>query len=122
MEPRLRTEIWVAAHLRRCEGEGAYALIARKGDPDAGAVAVKIYLGRGLARLLVQSRDLDGALVWRNPLAGDPGEDRIERAEGGPADAIEEARVDTFLEREAKIDPDLWVIEIEDRDGRAFLD
>lgn len=107
-EPRLKTEIRVSAHLRRAQSGGAFATIARRGDPDAGAVAVKLYLGRGVARLFIQSRDIDGAAVWREPF------------EGEALDS--EVKIDRWLEKEAAIDPDLWVVEIEDRDGRTFLE
>ena len=105
-EPRLKTEIRVSAHLRRAQGAGAFATIARRGDPDAGAVAVKLYLGGRSARLYIQSRDLDGVAVWREPFE----------------DVTEETKIDAWLSKEAGIDPDLWVVEIEDREGRAFLD
>ncbi len=107
--PRLKTEIRVAAHMRRARGEGAFATIARKGDPDAGAVAVKVYIGAGAARLYVQSRDLDGNMIWRNPFEDDDAPDA-------------EQKVDAWLAKETSIDPDLWIVEIEDRDGRAFLE
>lgn len=109
-EPRLKTEIRVAAHIRRAIGEGAFAVVARRGDPDAGAVAVKVYLGDGCARLLVQSRDLEGRPVWCNPFEED-GE-----GEGS------EARIDAWLKKEVGIDPDLWIVEIDDKNGRTFLD
>ncbi len=105
-EPRLKTEIRVGAHLRRIEAAGAFATIARRGDPDAGAVAVKVYIGARRARLFIQSRDLDGAAVWREPFEGD----------------CEEEKIDAFLAKETSVDPDLWIVEIEDREGRAFLD
>jgi hypothetical protein len=105
-EPRLKSGIRVSAHIRRAQGEGAFAAIARRGDPDAGAVAVKVYLGARTARLYIQSRDLDGRAIWREPFET----------------VVEEEKIDGWLKKEAAIDPDLWVIEIEDRDGRAFLD
>ena len=105
-EPRLKTEIRVSAHLRRAQGAGAFATIARRGDPDAGAVAVKLYLGARSARLFIQSRDLDGKMMWREPFEDDRSE----------------ARIDQWLDKEISIDPDLWVVEIEDREGRAFLE
>ncbi len=105
-EPRLKAKIRVDAHLRRAHGAGAFAVIARRGDDDAGAVAVKVYLGARAAKLFIQSRDLDGALIWREPFENDPCEEKI----------------DAWLAREISIDPDLWIIEIEDRDGRAFLE
>ena len=94
------------AHLRRCEAAGSFATIARRGDPDAGAVAVKVFLGGRSARLYIESRDLDGAPIWREPL----GDERAEPA------------IDQWLAREINIDPDLWIVEIEDREGRAFFD
>ena len=109
-EPRLKTEIRVAAHLRRAQGAGAFATIVRRGDPDAGAVAVKLFIERGNARLYIQSRDLDGAAIWREPFGDVPQTEEIEQ------------KIDAWLEKEARIDPDLWVVEIEDRAGRAFLE
>ncbi|MEM9170395.1 MAG: DUF1491 family protein [Pseudomonadota bacterium] len=108
--PRLKPHIRVAAHRRRCEAGGAFAHIARKGDPDAGAVAVKVYVGARRARLFVQSRDLDGASVWREPLADadDP--------------CADEPAIDAWLARETDVDPDLWIVEIDDPKGRPFLD
>ena len=109
-EARLKTEIRVSAQLRRAHAAGAFAMVVRSGDPDAGAVAVKLWLGRGKARLLIQSRDLDGAPLWRELFEGDAAADDIE------------AKIDAWLAKEAKIDPDLWIVEIDDKDGRTFLD
>ena len=119
-EPRLKTEIRIAAHVRRAQGAGAFATIARRGDPDAGAVAVKVYLGAGRSRVLVQSRDLDGRSIWRDPLASGAGVDAP--PESGPPTDHQETEVDAWLAKETAIDPDLWIIEIEDREGRAFLE
>lgn len=108
--PRLKTEIRIGAQLRRASAAGAFAHVARKGDADAGAIAVKVYLGRSeegpMARLFVQSVTLEGEAFWREPFEGP---------------ALEE-KIDAFLEKERRIDPDLWIVEIEDREGRAFLE
>ncbi|MEM8771784.1 MAG: DUF1491 family protein [Pseudomonadota bacterium] len=109
-EPRLKSHIRVDAHLRRAQAGGAFATIARKGDADAGAIAVKVYLGGRAAKLFVQSRDIDGQVIWRDPFEDDPKAEETE------------ARVDQWLQKEASIDPDLWIVEIEDREGRAFLE
>ncbi len=106
MEPRLKTEIRIAAQLRRAAAAGAFATIARRGDADAGAIAVKVYLGARRARLFVEARNDDGAAIWREPLDGE----------------ADEAAVDEFLQKETRFDRDLWVVEVEDRQGRAFLD
>jgi hypothetical protein len=108
-EARLKTEIRVSAQLRRAQGAGAFGVIVRRGDPDAGAVAVKLYQGPGQAKLFIQSRDLDGNPVWREPFEEDESPDI-------------EAKIDRWLEKETRIDPDLWIVEIEDREGRTFLD
>jgi hypothetical protein len=106
---RVKTEIRVSAHVRIAQAAGAFATIVRRGDPDAGAVAVKLYIGPGAVRLYTQSRDLDGAHIWREPFGEDVSPDL-------------ESKIDAWLAKEAKIDPDLWVVEIEDREGRAFLE
>lgn len=114
-EPRLKTDIRVAAQVRRAQAAGAFAVVARRGDADAGAVAVKVYLGAGRARAFLQSRDLDGRAVWRDPLA-------VEESGGAPPRDYPEAEVDARLARETSVDPDLWIVEVEDREGRAFLE
>jgi hypothetical protein len=39
---RLKTAIWVAAYLRRCEIEGVFGVLRRRGAEEAGAVFVRI--------------------------------------------------------------------------------
>lgn len=105
-EPRLKSEIRVSAQLRRAAAAGAFAVVARRGDPDAGAIAVKVYLGARRARLLVEARDEAGRATWREPFDG----------------PVEEMQIDAWLDKERKFDADLWIVEIEDREGRAFVD
>jgi hypothetical protein len=104
--PRLKSHIRVAALLRRASAEGAFATVARRGDADAGAIAVKVFIGAGQARLFVEGRDDKGGRLWREHFEG----------------PCEEERVDSYLAKEAKFDADLWVIEIEDRDRRVLFD
>ena len=106
MEPRLKTHIRVAAHLRRVRAAGAFATVARHGDDDAGVVLVKVFQSREATRVLFEARDDAGDPVWRDPFDG----------------PTEETRVDRFIDKEIDRDPDVWVVEIEDRDGRDFLD
>ena len=102
----LSSDIWVGALIRRVEIGGGFAVVVRKGDPRAGAVLVKV-LNRtdGSARLYAEATRGDGDRVWMEPVASN-----------------QEPDLDRYVERAARIDPDIWVVEIEDRQGRHFLD
>ena len=104
--PRLKADIFVRALLRRVEVAGASGFIVRKGAEEAGAVILTIARLDGTCLLLNQARDGKGNLVWARPL-GDWGE---------------EAKARLWLDKQIKFDPDLWIVEIEDRQGRAFVD
>jgi len=106
MEIRLKTEIWVKALLRRCTGDGAMAVVARKGEISAGMVLLKINCLDGTFYVLTTARSADGAKIWI-------------RATG--EDKVEESAADAYISRQIGFDPDLWVVEIEDREGRHFL-
>lgn len=101
----LSTDVWVGALIRRAELAGAFAMVVRKGDPRAGAVLVKV-LGRkeGTVRLYASAIRGDGETVWMQPVA-----------------AQAEPDLDAYVERSRRVDPDLWVVEIDDAEGRHFL-
>ena len=106
---RLKSEIWVKAYLRRAAVAGTFGAVVRRGDSDAGAIMIRV------------SR-LDGHCDLYGPapagLASDDGERRWTRLAENAADAT----VDQRLESEARLDPDVWVVEIEDREGRHHLE
>ena len=105
MTPRLAAGVWVSAYLTRLRLADIPAYITAKGDAEAGAVVVKVALLDGTARAFERRSDiLSGARAW------------ILLAEGA------EAEVDALLRRARSRDPDLWVIELEDRQGRTLLD
>lgn len=104
-EPRLATGFWVAAYLRRLELANIPAYVLRHGDDTAGAVMVKCATLDGRASLWVHEWDL-GADRWQ----------WITLSEGP------EPAIDAEIARNIARDPDLWVIEIESRDGRTLLD
>ena len=108
---RLRSDFWVSAHIRRCAVEGAAAYLRRRGAAEAGAIIVKIDRLDGQAALFGLAPQTEaGRGLDRHFL-------RLHKDEWiDPADA--EAR----LTREIGFDPDLWIVEIEDRAGRTFLD
>ncbi|HEY4274517.1 MAG TPA: DUF1491 family protein [Rhizomicrobium sp.] len=104
--PRLKAGIFVRALIRRTEVAGASAFVARKGAEEAGAVILTVSRLDGTCLLLNQARDGQGNLVWARPLG----------------DWSDEARARIWLDKQIKFDPDLWIVEIEDRQGRAFVD
>ncbi len=107
MQEAVRSDFWASALIRRAEVGGANAVIARKGDPSAGAVLVKVARLDGTGILYAPALGPDGARIWLN----------LERQGVGPA----ERDIDAYIERRVANDPDLWVVEIEDRQGRHFL-
>ncbi len=107
MEPKLKADIWVKAYVRRCAVAGAAAFVVRRGDPHAGIVLVKLNPLDGTATVFSPARLGDGTPVWMRGTGPDP---------------VEEGQADAYIERQVKFDPDLWVVEVEDRQGRHFLD
>jgi hypothetical protein len=111
---RLKSALWVAAYLRRCNVEGVFAAVRRRGAEEAGAVFVRV------------SR-LDGTSDLFGPApqsAFDEGRaaERLFTALAGGKEPAAEADIETKLTRELKFDPDIWIVEVEDRQGRNFLD
>lgn len=103
----LKTDFWASALIRRAQIGGAFAAVARKGDADAGAVLVKVATLDRRARLYAPARNGEGERIWLDLSAGALGDD--------------EAEVDAAIRKRTEQDPDLWVIEVEDRQGRHFL-
>ncbi len=102
----LRANLYVAALVRRAESGGAFAAVTAHGDDDAGVVLVKVALLDGRARVYMPAIGVDGARRWVQPLGDAP---------------VVEADADAYLARQRDVDPDAWVVEIEDRAGRHFL-
>jgi len=108
---RLKAEIWVKAYLRACGNAGAMAVVVRHGDDDAGAVFVKV-------------RTLDGAARLFGPAPAGLDDQDLIRRWSPYLDKAEttESEIDAYLGKQYSFDPDIWVIEVEDREGRHFLD
>ncbi len=103
MDDRLPTDLWVAAHVRQCDSNGIPVYVARRGAPSTGTVIVKVLVvGQG-ARLLSQSRDENGEMGWMDVFDGL---------------SADETKVDQYIQRAVQRDPDLWVIEVEDKQGK----
>lgn len=108
---RLKSEIWIKAYIRTCAGAGVPAVVVRHGDDDAGAVFIKVNRLDGTARLF-------------GPAPSGFSETQTDRrwAAHLDGDAVSEADVDAYVSQQYDFDRDLWLIEIEDREGRHFLD
>ena len=104
--PRLRAGIFVRALIRRAEVAGAYAFVVRKVIEESGAIFLKITRPDRSSMVLSQARRGEGDLVWLKPLG----------------DAASEDQCRAYFEKQIKFDPDVWIVEIEDREGRAFVD
>jgi hypothetical protein len=108
---RVTASLWVGAYLRRCNAAGAAAVVARRGAAEAGAIFVTV-------------DRLDGTIDLYGPAPQSmfdearPDERLWQRlAARADADAVAER-----LKRERKFDPDIWIVAVEDRDGRSFLE
>lgn len=103
--PRLTARFWVDAYLARLRMFDIPAFVVAHGDDTGGAVLVKLATLDGNATVFQRSFDLmSGDRVW------------VELAKGP------EPEVDEAVGKQRGFDPDLWVIEVEDRAGRHLLD
>lgn len=102
---RLTAEFWVSAYLNRLRLYEIPAFVVTHGDDTAGAVLVKLNTLDGNAKAFQRSFDLmSGERAWMVLIEG------------------AESDVDAALAKQRSFDPDLWVIEVEDRQGRHLLD
>ena len=102
-DDRLPAHLWIQAHIRTCSTQGTPATVVHRGERMSGMLLLKInQLDLG-CRLLSQMRDIDGVLGWMPALKGE---------------LVSEREADDYIERAVKRDPDLWVVEIEDRKGK----
>ena len=106
-EARLKTEIWVQACVRRGNADGIAIAIVHKGDPARGSVIVKLNRFEQGCVVLAETRDEEGMRAWLRGTGPEP---------------VSEPVADDYVARNRKYDPDLWVIEVEDREGRLPFD
>lgn len=106
-EPKVKTALWVAAQVRLCDRNFLAAMVRRKGDADAGSVILVLDRLDGTADVFAQARGMDGRLGWMRAA----GDGRVAAAEA-----------DAYIQRQLDFDPDIWVLDVEDPDGRYQLD
>jgi hypothetical protein len=109
---RLKSDFIVSATIRRAELGGAFAALRKRGGAEAGAIFVVIDRLDGTCQLFGPAPQAhytaeDGARAFT----------RMHRPE-----TISREEIEKRLEKEIRFDPDLWILEIEARDGQGFLD
>lgn len=102
---RLTSSFWVHAYLARLNLANIPAYVIRSGDDQAGAILVKVNKLDGSACVFQRSFDL-----------------AADRRMWTVLDEGAEPELDAMLERQRRFDPDIWIVEVEDRDGRHLLD
>ncbi len=106
MSPRLKTKLQVQAAIRLGATLGINAVVSRHGDDDAGVILIKLNRRDLGFEVLAQTRTGAGDLVWQRVTSATP---------------VAETEADAYLARALNRDPDVWVIEIEDRDARPLF-
>ena len=103
----LTTGLWVSAQVRICDRAFIPATVVRRGDPDAGTVLLKLNRFEQGVTVYTQA----SSMTTSRPGAAAPG-----------PQPVSEAEADAYIERQVKYDPDVWVLEIEDRRGQYKMD
>jgi len=106
-DERLPTKVWVDALMRRAQVAGASAFVLQRGEESRGDVLIKVADLSGQAHAFVPRTSMEGTRIFVDLIAQGVGP--------------EEADVDAYVARARDRDRDLWIIEIEDREGRHFL-
>ena len=99
-DDRLATALYLDAHFFQFQAEGRPYYILNKGAYASGTILLKINGIQNGCRVLQQQRDLDGSLGWMVLFKGQN---------------VAESEADAYIQRAIDRDPDIWVVEIEDR-------
>ncbi len=105
-EPRLKTKLQVMAAMRLCASHAVAAAVVRHGDDDAGTILLKLNQRDHGFTVMAQTRTGFGDLAWMRATGAAP---------------VDEATAEAYIARQVQRDPDLWVVEIEDPQGRVFF-
>jgi hypothetical protein len=103
----LTTGLWVMAQVRLCDRAFIPAAVVRRGDPDVGTVLVKLNRFEAGVTVYTQASSMDDSPAWSRGTGPTP---------------VTEAEADAYIARQVQRDPDVWVLEIEDRKGQYKLD
>lgn len=98
---RIPTHVWLEAKIRELSAQGIGVYVMQRGDKTGGLVLAKLADTKGQCRLLTQQRDLEGHLQWMPAMK---------------EEITDEKSADEYIARACQRDPDLWVIEVEDKE------
>ena len=107
MEPHLKSSVWIKALIRRCDLAAVAVAVVARGDGDSGAVLIKLNDRNDGCSVLTQARGQAGELLWMRATGTAP---------------VAEADADSYIARQRRRDPDLWVVEIESPTPQTILD
>lgn len=102
-QARIKSSIWVQAQLRLCDQAVIPFVVMRRGDPDAGAILIKLDRGQTGFIVLSSGYSPDGRRVWIRATGDQP---------------VTESDADAYLKRQIDFDPDIWIIVVEDAAAR----
>jgi len=102
----LKAKLMVQACLRASAANGLGATLLRRGYEDAGAILIRLDLLDGTAVVLTQTRTPNGEQAWMR---------------GSGVNPVPAAEADAYIDRQVGRDPDIWVVEVEDRAARHPL-
>lgn len=97
-DPRLLTEIYVQALCRQCQQALLTPTVYIRGDRERGTVVLRLIRSHQHVHMFEQGRAIDGTALWR-PLTHDP---------------VSERDADARIQQRRQLDPDIWVIDVED--------
>jgi len=105
MDDRLPTSLLIAAQIRIAGQHGIPIIVRRRGYEASGTIYLKISRLDGTAHVYVQAR-MGDEVVWHPVSRADP---------------MPESDAEKAFEKQAQIDPDGWLVEIEDKQGRVWF-
>ena len=100
---RLKTKLIVNALQRTCSRINLPFYVLKKGEENAGNIFIKILITETTSKVLSQINDLNGGTRWE-PI-------------GLENYIISNSEADKYIEKQIHIDPDTWILEIEDKHG-----
>ncbi|MCI5073531.1 DUF1491 family protein [Oricola sp.] len=106
MTSRLTSAVFVSALIRRVNGEGGFSAILRRGAEAAGAIFICVPAGAAGGTTLYAQAPQSIAAERDHPAIGGRLFERI-------GEALTEEQLSERFAREARFDPDFWVVELE---------